>query len=1051
MIEKLLLTFGIATALSLSAPDAAAAPKGGDLTGDAFLKEVPANKLYEKFRTPDSSSKLFARWWWNGTRVCEKEIVRELDSMQRAGFGGVEINSIAFPDRYKDTLGFAQVPWLSDRWLELVDFTMREAAARGMYSDLIVGSGWPFGAETLSRDEQIKMMALGTMEFEGPCKVTVRTDDLIRSATPKLLSANRDKLSELIEVRLFPAHITELIPGTPVTFAPGAQEVTIDVPAGRHIAYVVVKHTGYMGVIHGALGARGPVLDHFNAEAVRRYLNRMSDAMRPVVGNLHDRIRSFFTDSFELEGSNWCKDIREEFQKRRGYDLYTYYPLILKKVGPYGNEIKTPYGARIEPDVMERIYRMRYDYELTLAELFKERFLDELNAWCRACGVKSRIQAYGKGCMPVESLMDVDIPECETWYHKENGEIFPDDKMSGHGYKMVNKFVASGAHLSGKNVVSCEEITNTRFVFNETLERIKITGDLSNLSGVTHSVLHGYNYSPAEAPFPGWVRYGTFYNERNPLWRFFPEWISYKARLSTVLRNSEMQTDIALMQPLVDMWTYLAPQFEPSPGKWRPFYVNTLWEAVHQNGGGCDYLTESILQRSTFADGRIEYGDRSYKALLLLEVETISPETLAAIGRYAAAGGKVFFVGSTPSKAPGLAGLEGGDKEVQRLTADLMKQYPDRILHVEAPRKGHLIGWYKELQQKYGLTPAVRIDNPQAFVNQNHYKAGNLDIFFFANYSLTEAYTLDTEFNIDLRGRRMWLWDPMTGERALLPDTGTRLKLHLEPTESRLLVFDKPVGRCDRHGRRTARRSRRTSGPALERHAQPLRRHRRRTRNRPPVRPGQGEAFRILLRPDRLPHDARRPSRRMRAHGIRRGKLRFGTLRQRRKGRYSMARPPRLRRREAAPSGQKRVETRPHDHTGQLHALAQRESHDGQVEQLQIQAGSQSLRSDVGARPLPRLTLPSRSSRRGRSRTGTVSFLAGRRPRRRRSRPTCLCDPPTSNSRMQSEPPRSGSAGRFGILWNGVWANFQINDYICPYDNATHAETLHHSGMQRRR
>lgn len=142
------------------------------------------------------------------------------------------------------------------------------------------------------------------------------------------------------------------------------------------------------------------MLDHFNAEAVRRYLNRMSDAMRPVVGNLHDRIRSFFTDSFELEGSNWCKDIREEFQKRRGYDLYTYYPLILKKVGPYGNEIKTPYGARIEPDVMERIYRMRYDYELTLAELFKERFLDELNAWCRACGVKSRIQAYGKAVCP---------------------------------------------------------------------------------------------------------------------------------------------------------------------------------------------------------------------------------------------------------------------------------------------------------------------------------------------------------------------------------------------------------------------------------------------------------------------------------------------------------------------------------------------------------------------------------------------------------------------------------------------------------------------------
>lgn len=116
------------------------------------------------------------------------------------------------------------------------------------------------------------------------------------------------------------------------------------------------------------------------------------------------------------------------------------------------------------------------------------------------------------------------------------------------------------------------------------------------------------------------------------------------------------------------------------------------------------------------------------------------------------------------------------------------------------------------MQQKYGLTPAVRIDNPQAFVNQNHYKAGNLDIFFFANYSLTEAYTLDTEFNIDLRGRRMWLWDPMTGERALLPDTGTRLKLHLEPTESRLLVFDKPV-----RGAATATADARLEGPAERR------------------------------------------------------------------------------------------------------------------------------------------------------------------------------------------------------------------------------------------
>ena len=108
MFKKVLLTLTLA-AISASMTAAIAASDKSDMSGDAFLKQVPANRLYEKFRNPDKSSRLFARWWWNGTRVCEDEILRELDSMKRAGFGGVEINSIAFPGEYKDTLGFAQV------------------------------------------------------------------------------------------------------------------------------------------------------------------------------------------------------------------------------------------------------------------------------------------------------------------------------------------------------------------------------------------------------------------------------------------------------------------------------------------------------------------------------------------------------------------------------------------------------------------------------------------------------------------------------------------------------------------------------------------------------------------------------------------------------------------------------------------------------------------------------------------------------------------------------------------------------------------------------
>jgi len=61
---------------------------------------------------------------------------------------------------------------------------------------------------------------------------------------------------------------------------------------------------------------------------------------------------------------------------------------------------------------------------------------------------------------------------------------------------------------------------------------------MSNISGVNQSILHGFNYSPQEAKFPGWIKYGTFFSENNTLWQYYPLWFEYKARLSAVLQNS---------------------------------------------------------------------------------------------------------------------------------------------------------------------------------------------------------------------------------------------------------------------------------------------------------------------------------------------------------------------------------------------------------------------------------------------------------------------------------------------------------------------------------
>ena len=104
--------------------------------------------LFALFQHPASRYAPFVRWWWNGNKVEASEIIRELRLLKDAGVGGVEINPIAFPSS-GDDLGKKSLTWLGDEWINMLQVAFDEAKRLGMTCDLIVGSGWPFGAETL--------------------------------------------------------------------------------------------------------------------------------------------------------------------------------------------------------------------------------------------------------------------------------------------------------------------------------------------------------------------------------------------------------------------------------------------------------------------------------------------------------------------------------------------------------------------------------------------------------------------------------------------------------------------------------------------------------------------------------------------------------------------------------------------------------------------------------------------------------------------------------------------------------------------------------------
>jgi len=749
-----------------------------------LLKSRQNDTLTEIFNNPTNIHRPFVRWWWNGDRVTKAEAERELDVLQRAGIGGVEINPIKWPEN-GDPIGINELQWGSEEWLDVVDTAVRGAKQRGMYCDMIIGSGWPFGGEFVPQDERSEIILLGTRNLEGGKQYQFTQTELLTSVPPPSTYANR--VTGLFMLRLAPATMDAFTAGTDLSGELAKDLIQIDVPAGDHVFYYLLKVTGFQTVIQGAAGSNGPVINHYDRKAVENYLNRFGDILTKKLGPLDHHFRAFFTDSIELEGANWCRDMFDQFQQRNGYDLRPYFPYILFKVGEQGNAVKETYGSSFSPEVKGMLDRVRYDFHVTRVALFHERFIATFTGWCRKHGVKSRMQAYGMDCHPLEASMMIDIPECETWQFTPLVEEY-EGLQKGRSYTISNKFVSSAAHLAGKQEISCEELTNTGEIFCNTLERIKVTGDQSNLSGVTHSVLHGFNYSPLETPFPGWIRYGTYLSERNTWWPFFRQWADYKSRLSAVFQHGEMQADIGVMFPLADLVAKYGFQRDPFPVVTYPPYVHCVWEAIHQNGYGCDYVSEKIIQQSTAGGGQFRYGTRSYKTLLLIEVETMMPETARSIEKLAAAGCKVIFIGKAPHLTPGLRADRGSDELISGISERIVTKYP-KTTGVVMPPGDDLVGWARDLAQRFSLEPYVRIDNPVNHVSQLYYKDATRDIFFFTNYSAEKEHSFRARFDTN---KTAWLWDAETGQQLLYPaGKNNELQLSLGPCETRLIVFDR--------------------------------------------------------------------------------------------------------------------------------------------------------------------------------------------------------------------------------------------------------------------
>ena len=389
-------------------------------------------------------------------------------------------------------------------------------------------------------------------------------------------------------------------------------------------------------VKRAAPGGEGWVIDHFDREAVRHYLDRFDKAFK------ESRVawpHTFFNDSYEVYQANWTPTLFEEFKKRRGYDLQEHLPELLGDVDD-GNMVLA-------------------DYRETLSDLLYENFTLQWVNWAHSHGVLVRNQAHGSPANLLDLYAAVDIPEIEGFGLSELGikGLRTDPGMTKKNFSDVSmlKYAPSAAHVMGKPFTSSETFTWLTEHFRTSLSQMKPDLDLMFTCGVNHVYFHGSCYTPKDDPWPGWKFYASVdMSPTNSIWRDAPYLMKYIERCQSFLQMGKPDNDFLVYLPVRDMWRKRGPRNDDAKEASKdrrngedllmqfdihtmdekaPEFINSILK-IDSLGYDCDYISDRQLAKVRIEDGMlVTEGGTRYKALIIPSGTTIEDALKAQVER----------------------------------------------------------------------------------------------------------------------------------------------------------------------------------------------------------------------------------------------------------------------------------------------------------------------------------------------------------------------------------------------------------------------------------
>ncbi len=553
------------------------------------------------FKNPGSAFRAKPFWAWNG-KLDEMELRRQIRAMQRMGLGGFFMHSRVGLDTH----------YLSDEWFRMVGACVDEARKNKMEAWLYDEDRWPSGAAggLVTRNKNYRARTLVMDELARPADLRRRNNWLA------VFIARRNDAGTLAYARRIARPAAARLKRGELLLA-FRQEMMPDSSWFNGFTY----------------------LDTLNPAAVREFIRVTHAQYARRFGKQFGKvIPGIFTDephhgpmfnhALDIPGIPWTGALPEIFRRRYGYDLLPHLPELFYDID--GESVSQP----------------RYHYHDCLSWMFSEYFCRQIGDWCARHNLPLTGHLLGEDSLTAQTDT---CGDCMRAY--AHMQIPGMDLLTERG-RIYNtaKQVASVAHQFGRKWRLTETYGCTGWDFS--FEGHKALGDWQAALGINLRCQHLSWFTmagSAKRDYPASIF------QQSPWWDSYGKVEDYFARINTVMTRGEEVRDLLVIHPVESAWLLYQMQFAK---KHTQADINKkfikLTEYLLQHQLDFDFGAESLLLKH----GRVQTGSggarlvvkrAAYTTVLVPEMLTMRSSTLRLLKNFAAAGGRVVFLGAPPT------------------------------------------------------------------------------------------------------------------------------------------------------------------------------------------------------------------------------------------------------------------------------------------------------------------------------------------------------------------------------------------------------------------